>query len=431
MSPEIVGLIGLIVLLILLFSGMWIGAAMAMVGFIGYAYIVGIKPAFAMVSQIPFTTMAWYPLTCVPLFVFMGIVIFHSGVGEDLYKTAYTLVGQLRGGLAMATVIACALFAAITGVSAPALATLGKVAVPEMKKRKYDEKLALGSLVCAGTMAFLIPPSVAFIIYGILTETSIARLFIAGFLPGILLTALFVATIAIITARNPKAGPAGPKTSFKEKVVSLKLTWPVVVLFLVVLGGIYGGVFTPTEGGAIGAFGALVISIAMGRLNFKKFLAALLEGGQTTAFIMLLIIGAYILMKFLAVSKLTILLGATVANLPVPPMAIFAAIAILYIILGMFLDIVSAVILTIPVLYPVVLTIGLDPIWYGVMVVILIEMGLVTPPVGMDAFILSGVTGIPLSTIFRGAIPFLVAAIICIIILAIFPQIALFLPSTM
>jgi len=431
MSPEIVGLIGLIVLLILLFSGMWIGAAMAMVGFIGYAYIVGIKPAFAMVSQIPFTTMAWYPLTCVPLFVFMGIVIFHSGVGEDLYKTAYTLVGQLRGGLAMATVIACALFAAITGVSAPALATLGKVAVPEMKKRKYDEKLALGSLVCAGTMAFLIPPSVAFIIYGILTETSIARLFIAGFLPGILLTALFVATIAIITARNPKAGPAGPKTSFKEKVVSLKLTWPVVVLFLVVLGGIYGGVFTPTEGGAIGAFGALVISIGMGRLNFKKFLAALLEGGQTTAFIMLLIIGAYILMKFLAVSKLTILLGATVANLPVPPMAIFAAIAILYIILGMFLDIVSAVILTIPVLYPVVLTIGLDPIWYGVMVVILIEMGLVTPPVGMDAFILSGVTGIPLSTIFRGAIPFLVAAIICIIILAIFPQIALFLPSTM
>ena len=431
MSPEIVGLIGLIVLLILLFSGMWIGAAMAMVGFLGYAYIVGIKPAFAMVSQIPFTTMAWYPLTCVPLFVFMGIVIFHSGVGEDLYKTAYTLVGQLRGGLAMATVIACALFAAITGVSAPALATLGKVAVPEMKKRKYDEKLALGSLVCAGTMAFLIPPSVAFIIYGILTETSIARLFIAGFLPGILLTALFVATIAIITARNPKAGPAGPKTSFKEKVVSLKLTWPVVVLFLVVLGGIYGGVFTPTEGGAIGAFGALVISIGMGRLNFKKFLAALLEGGQTTAFIMLLIIGAYILMKFLAVSKLTILLGATVANLPVPPMAIFAAIAILYIILGMFLDIVSAVILTIPVLYPVVLTIGLDPIWYGVMVVILIEMGLVTPPVGMDAFILSGVTGIPLSTIFRGAIPFLVAAIICIIILAIFPQIALFLPSTM
>ncbi len=431
MSPEIVGIIGLVVLLILLFAGMWIGAAMAMVGFLGYAYILGIRPAFAMVSQIPFTTMAWYPLTCVPLFIFMGVVIFHAGVGKDLYKTAYTLVGQLRGGLAMATVIACALFAAITGVSSPALATLGKVAVPEMKKYNYDEKLALGSLVCAGTMAFLIPPSVAFIIYGILTETSIARLFMAGFFPGVLLTGLFVATILIITRIRPGSGPAGPKTSFKAKIVSLKFTWPVLLLFIIVLGGIYGGIFTPTEAGAIGAFGALVISFAMGRLTFRKFLEALLESGQTTAFIMLLIIGAYILMKFLAVSKLTLMLGTTVANLPVPPMAIFAAIAILYIILGMFLDIVSAVILTIPVLYPVVISLGFDPIWYGVMVVILIEMGLVTPPVGMDAFILSGVTGIPLSKIFRGAVPFLVAIIIGIIILAIFPQIALFLPSTM
>ena len=431
MSPEIIGVIGLIVLLIMLFAGMWIGAAMATVGFLGYAIIIGFGPAYGMVSQIPFTTMAWYPLTCVPLFIFMGVVIFQSGVGKDLYTTAYTLVGQLRGGLAMATVIACALFAAITGVSSPALATLGKVAVPEMKKYKYDEKLALGSLACAGTTAFLIPPSVAFIIYGILTETSIARLFMAGFLPGALLTGLFIATIVIITTVNPDAGPAGPKTTFKEKVVSLKYTWPMVVLFLLVLGGIYGGVFTPTEAGAIGAFGALVVSVFMRRLTFRKFFDAVLEAGQTTAFIMLLIIGAYILMKFLAVSKLTILLGTTVANLPVPPMAVFGAIMVLYIILGMFLDIMSAVILTIPVLFPVVIHLGFDPLWYGVMLVILIEMGLVTPPVGMDAFVLSGVTGIPLVTIFRGVAPFLVAAVVCIILLAIFPQIALFLPSTM
>jgi len=431
MSPEILGVIGLAVLLILLFAGMWIGAAMAAVGFMGYAIIIGLGPAFGMVSQIPFTTMAWYPLTCVPLFIFMGVIIFQSDVGKDLYTTAYTLVGQLRGGLAMATVIACALFAAITGVSAPALATLGKVAVPEMKKYKYDEKLATGALACAGTTAFLIPPSVAFIIYGILTETSISRLFMAGFLPGALLTGLFIATIAIITTLNPKAGPAGPKTTTKEKIVSLKYTWPMVALFLLVLGGIYGGVFTPTEAGAIGAFGALVISVVMRRLSIKKFLDAVLEAGQTTAFIMLLIIGAYILMKFLTVSKLTILLGTTVANLPVPPMAVFGAIMILYIILGMFLDIMSAVILTIPVLFPVVISLGFDPLWYGVMLVILIEMGLVTPPVGMDAFVLSGVTGIPLSTIFRGVAPFLLAAVVCIILLAIFPQIVLFLPSTM
>ena len=431
MSPEIIGVLGLVILLLLLFAGMWIGAAMAVVGFCGYAILIGIDPAFMLVSQIPFTTVAWYPLTCVPLFIFMGVIIFQSGVGKDLYTTAYTLVGQFRGGLAMATVIACALFAAITGVSSPALATLGKVAVPEMKKYKYDVKLACGSLACAGTTAFLIPPSIAFIIYGILTETSIARLFMAGFLPGALLTTLFLVTIRIITTINPQAGPAGPRTTLKEKIVSLKYTWPMVALFLLVLGGIYGGVFTPTEAGAIGAFGALVISIVMRRMTFKKFFDSVLEAGQTTAFIMLLIVGAYILMKFLAVSKLTILLGTTVANLPLPPMAIFVAIMILYIILGMFLDIMSAVILTIPVLFPVVTSLGFDPLWYGVMLVILIEMGLVTPPVGMDAFVLSGVTEIPLATIFRGVIPFLGAAVVCLVLLAVFPQIVLWLPSTM
>ncbi len=331
----------------------------------------------------------------------------------------------------MATVVACALFAAITGVSSPALATLGKVAVPQMRKYKYDDKLALGSLACAGTMAFLIPPSVAFIIYGILTENSIASLFMAGFLPGVLLTALFLATIAIITVRRPAAGPAGPKTNFKEKIVSLKSTWPMVLLFILVLGGIYGGIFTPTEAGAIGAFGAIVVTAAYRRLTFRRFLDSLLEAGQTTAFIMLLIIGAYLLMKFLAVSKLTILLGSVIAGLPVPPMLIFAAIVLLYIILGMFLDIISCVILTIPILYPVVLALGFDQIWYGVIMVIVIEMGLVTPPVGMDAFVLSGVTGIPLSTIFRGVLPFLIPMIICVVLLAAFPQIALFLPSTM
>jgi len=431
MSPETIGVIGLAVLLLLLFSGMWIGAAMAMVGFIGYAVLIGLKPAFSMISQIPFTTMAWYPLTCVPLFILMGVVIFYSEIGKDLYDTVYTWLGHQRGGLAMATVVACALFAAITGVSSPALATLGKVAVPQMRKYGYDDKLATGSLVCAGTMAFLIPPSVAFIIYGILTENSVVKLFMAGLLPGILLTCLFIITIMIIVMRRPDAGPAGPKTTWKEKIVSLKLTWPMVVLFLLVLGGIYLGVFTPTEAGAIGAFGAIVIALIMRRLNRTKFVNAFLESGQTTAFIMLLIIGAYILMKFLAVSNLTVALGDFITGLALPRMGIFACIVVLYLILGMFLDVVSSVILTIPIIYPAVVALGFDPIWYGVMVVILIEMGLVTPPVGMDAFVLSGVTDIPLSTIFRGAVPFLITMLVCIIILAIFPQIATFIPGTM
>jgi len=431
MSPEMIGALGLGVLLILLFAGMWIGAAMALVGFVGYALIMGVNPAFSVISMIPFTTMSTYMMTTVPLYIFMGVVLFQSGVGADLYETAYTLVGQLRGGLAMATVLACPLFAAITGVSAPALVTMGKVALPAMRKHNYDDNLALGSVACAGGLAFLIPPSVVLIIYGVLTQTSISKLYMAGFIPGVLLAGLFVATILIISIRNPKAGPAGPKTGFKDKVVSLKLTWPTVLLFLVVLGGIYMGVFTPTEGGAVGAFGALVITISMRRLNFKKFVAAALESTQTTALVMLLIIGAYILMKFLAVSQLTTLMSTFIAGLAVPNVVIFAGIVVLYIILGMFLDIISAVILTIPVIFPMVMALGFDPVWYGVVVVVLVEMGLVTPPVGMDAFMLSGAIDVPVTKIFRSVIPFLLAEVVCIALLVAFPQIVLWLPGTM
>jgi C4-dicarboxylate transporter DctM subunit len=300
-----------------------------------------------------------------------------------------------------------------------------------MRKRDYDDKLATGSIVCAGTLAFLIPPSMAFIIYGILTETSIGLLFIAGLIPGIMLSLLFVITITLITAIRPGAGPAGPKSSIREKITSLKGTWHTLLLFLIVLGGIYGGIFTPTEAGAIGAFGAIVITAFSRRLTIKSFLESLLEAGQTTAFVFLLIIGAYILMKFLAVSRLPFMLSETVAALPFPRMAIFAGIMLLYVILGMFLDIFSAVIITIPVIFPLIIALGFDPIWFGVVLVIVIEMGLVTPPVGLDVFILSGAIDVPLFTIFRGVLPFLVAMVIGIIILAVFPQIALFLPSTM
>ncbi len=431
MSPELAGIIGIAIVIALLFARMWIGAAMAIVGFVGYAYIMGIKPAFAVVAQIPFTTISWYPLTTVPMYIFMGIVLFQSAIGADLYEAAYKWVGQLRGGLAIATVYACAAFASITGISAPALISMAKSALPAMRKYKYDEELSLGSIACAGTLAFLIPPSMSFIIYGIITENSIAALYMAGFLPGILLACLMAATIVIITARRPAAGPAGPKTRFIEKIVSLKLVWPTLFLFILVLGGIYAGIFTPTEGGAVGAFGAMVIGFAMRRLTLRKLVDSLLEAAYTSAMIFLLIIGAYILMKFLAVSQLPALLGETIGHLAVSRMVIFTGIVILYILLGMFLDIISAVILTIPVIYPLIIMLGFDPIWFGVIITILIEMGLVTPPVGLDAFILSGATNVPLATIFRGIVPFVVAEIVCVIILAAFPQIALFLPGTM
>jgi tripartite ATP-independent transporter DctM subunit len=431
MSHEIIGLIGILVLIGLLFVGMWIGAAMAMVGFLGYVLIMGVGPAFGMVAQIPFTTMASYILTTVPLFILMGAFIANTRVGHDLFDTAYKWIGQLRGGLAMAVVFACAIAGSILGVSGPAAITMGKVALPAMRKYKYDDTLATASIAAAGTLAFLIPPSVAFIIYGLLTEQSIGLLFVAGFLPGVLLACLYALTISYLTARNPKLGPAGPKTSFKEKIFALKGIWHALILFLIVFGGIYGGIFTPTEAGGIGAFGAILVTLITGQLTLKSFRDSFLDATKTTAMVMLLIIGAYLLMKFIAVSKLPFALSEFIAQLGLGRTLVFACVVVLYLILGMFLDIFSAVIVTIPVIFPMMINLGFDPIWFGVIVVILCEIGLITPPVGMDVFQVSGATGVPTYTIFRGVWPFVAASIICIIILLIFPQIALFLPGTM
>jgi tripartite ATP-independent transporter DctM subunit len=280
-------------------------------------------------------------------------------------------------------------------------------------------------------MGILIPPSMGLILYGLLTEQSVGKLFIAGFLPGLLLTILFILAVTATTIFRPGAGPAGPRTTFKEKVVSLKKTWHVVLLFLLVLGGIYQGFFTPTEAGAVGAFGALVIVAATRQLTGKVFLDILKEAGTTSAMIFLIVIGAFIFMKFLGISKLPFALVEIIEQLQVSKFFVFAGIIILYIVLGMFLEVYSAVTFTIPIIYPVIVALGFDPIWFGVIVVLVIEMGLITPPVGMNVFILGGMTDIPLQTIFRGIIPFLTAMVICIILLTIFPDIALFLTRTM
>ena len=431
MSPEAVGLIGIALLLVLLFARMWIAFAMAFVGFFGIAYLQSFDQAFLIAGTAPFVFISKYALTTLPMFVLMGNIIAVSGIGTDLFYAADKWVGQLRGGLAIATTLACALLAAITGISSVALVTMGKIALPEMRKHKYDDTLATGCIACAGTLAFLIPPSIAFILYGIITEQSVGLLFMAGILPGMLLAALFIVAIMIITAFNPKAGPAGPKTTFKEKIVSLKGVWSMLVLFLLVLGGIYMGVFTPTEGGAVGAGGAILISTISRRLSLKDFRHSLVDTGLMTAMVLLLMMGVSIFIRFMAISKVPFMLGETISQLTVSPMAIFAVIVVLYLILGMFTDIIASILLTIPILYPVVISLGFDPIWFGVMVVVLIEIGLVTPPIGMDVFILSGITGTPVGTIFRGVWPFCVAGIICVVILAVFPQIALFIPGTM
>lgn len=432
MSAELVGLIGVIVLVVLLLAfRMWIGLAMFLVGGFGVFYLQGFKQAFGVISTVPYETVAYYPMTALPLFVLMGVIVGNTSIGEDLYYAVYKWIGPFRGGLASATVLACAVFAAITGSSATGTVLMAKVALPQMKRYKYDEAIASGCIVSAGTMGILIPPSMGLILYGLLTEQSVGKLFIAGFLPGILLTVLFILAITITTLIRPEAGPAGPKTSFKEKVVSLKKTWHVVLLFFLVLGGIYKGFFTPTEAGAIGAFGALVIVIATRQLTFKIFMEILKEAGATSAMIFLIVIGAFVFMKFLGLSKLPFALVEIIEGLHVSKFLVFAGIIILYIILGMFLEVYSAVTFTIPIIYPVITALGFDPIWFGVIVVLVIEMGLITPPVGMNVFILSGMTGIPLQTVFKGVVPFLLSMIFCIMLLAIFPDIALLLTKTM
>ncbi len=432
MSAELVGLIGVVILVVLLlFVRMWIGLAMALVGFLGILYLQSFKQAFGVLGTVPYETVAYYPMAALPLFVLMGVIVGNTSIGEDLYYAAYKWIGQLRGGLASATVLSCAIFAAITGSSATGTVLMGKVALPQMRRYSYDDAMATGSIASAGTLGILIPPSMGFILYGILTEQSIGKLFMAGFLPGILLTILFIIAIAITTAIRPQAGPAGPKTSFVEKVVSLRKIWHVLILFLLVLGGIYGGIFTPTEAGAIGAFGAFVIAAATRQLAGKKIMGILGEAGITSAMIFFLIVGAFIFMKFLGLSKLPFAVVGLIQQLQVSEYVIFAGIIILYIILGMFLEIYSAVTFTIPIIYPIILALGFDPIWFGVIIILVIEIGLVTPPVGMNVFILSGMTGTPLESIFRGVVPFFIAMVVCVILLAIFPEIALFLPQTM
>lgn len=431
MSPETIGVIGIIVLLVLMYSGMWIGFAMLFVGFWALIAIVGWDGGLAAMATVPYRNVHHYPITTIPLFVLMGFIVSNTGVGKDMYYTAHKWMGQMKGGLASATVAACAGLAAITGTSMAAMATMGRVALPEMKRYSYEEGLAVGCIAAGSTIGILIPPSMGFILYGILTETSIGALFMAGLIPGILEAVFYIITIYIICSVSPKMGPPGPKTSMKDKIFSLRKSWAVLLLFILVIGGIYMGIFTPTEAGAIGAFGAILITLVSRQLNRQNFLNSILETAQITAMMIVIIVGAFIFQNMMAVSKLPFVLGEYVAGLAVSKMVIMIAIIAMYIVLGMFLDVMSCIILTIPIIYPVILAMDFNPIWYGVIMVRIMEVGAITPPVGMQAFMLSAITGVPVGTIFRGIVPFVIADILHIALLVAVPAISLFLPNTM
>ncbi len=426
-----IGVIGIVVLIVLLLLRMWVGLAMAFVGFVGYVWIANVEEALQMAVATTHSTVNHYSLTAVPLFVLMGMIVSNTNISSELYEFAYKIFGHMRSGLAVATIAACGVFAAICGSSTAETLTIGKIALGEMKKYNYDDKLSTGCVACGGTIGILIPPSMGFLVYGILTEQSIGLLFMAGILPGILLMLLFIGTVFLISCVNPDAGPAGEKTSLPEKIKSLKCTIPIILLFGLVLGGIYMGVFTPTEAGAVGAFGAIVISLIKRELTFKNFLQAVYETAELTSMIILLLAGAYILNKFLTITELPFNMAEYVASFNMSKYVILTVIIIFYMLLGMFLDILSCIILTIPLIYPLIISQGFDPIWFGVMIVLIMEMGMITPPFGLNVFILSGITDVSIGTIFRGVWPFVAAIFVCIILITIFPQIVLFIPQNM
>ena len=431
MDPLIIGVIGIAVLIFLLFSGLPIGVGMGVVGFAGFGIIIGFEPALGVLKTVPYTTFSEHGLSVIPLFLLMGAFAFHTGMSEALFDMVYKCIGHFRGGVAMATIVACAFFAAISGSSLATAATLGRVALPEMRKYKYYDALATGAIAAGGSIGILIPPSIILIIYGIITEQSIGKLFLAGFIPGIMEAVFYILTIWYLTFFKPHHGPPGPRTTSREKIRAIGKAWEPVFLFLVVIGGIYKGVFTPTEAAGIGAFGALFFAIIRKRMTWQAFQKSVSETIKTTGMLFLVILGAMIFGYFLSVSNLPMEFASIAGDLPVNRYVILAFILIITLLLGCVMDSMAIVLLTIPVFYPLITTLGFDPIWFGILVVRVTEMGLITPPVGLNVFVIRAISGVPIGTIFRGVIPHLIADLLQVILLIVFPQIVLWLPSLM
>ena len=430
MSPVTIGIIGIVVLIAIFLLRMPVGFAMAAVGLVGFSYLVSPEAGLSIVARDVFHTFSSYSLTVIPMFVLMGSIAFASGMSRRLYDAGYSLVGRLRGGLAMATVVGCAGFAAISGSTNATAAAMGRVSLPEMKRYNYADSLATGSVAAAGSLGILIPPSTIFIIYGIMTEQSIGKLFVAGVLPGLVLAILFIMVVALVCWRDPSLAPTGAATNWKEKIAGLTGISEMLVLFGLVIGGLFLGWFSPTQAGGAGAAGALVIGLVRRQLTWQGFLGAVKDALRITCMVMIIVAGAVVFGHFIAVAKIPLMLAAWVVGLPLPPVAIMGVIVLIYLLGGCFMDALALITLTIPIFYPAVLALGFDPIWFGVIIVLVTEMGVITPPVGVNVYVIKGIAeGVPLETIFKGILPFLGALAVAIGILMAFPQIATYLPS--
>ena len=431
MSATLVGIIGIVILLaVLFFLGMPVGFAMGIVGFCGFWYVVSFNAAINVVGTDIWATFSKYGLTVIPLFIFLGYLAFNSGIAERLYNAAYKWFGHWRGGLAIATIGADELFAAICGSNTATAATMGTVALPQMTKYRYDTRLSSGTVVTGGTLGTVMPPSVVLIVIGLQTEQSIIKLFLAGILPAILLGILFVLTIFVLCRVKPEYGPAGPKTSFKEKLISLAGVIEAITIFVLVIGGLYAGLFTPTEAGAVGVFFTLLVTVGTKRLTWKGFIDSIRDSLKISCMVFFLVTGAIIFGRFLAVTRLPFIIAELAASLPVSPYVVLTLILIIYLVGGCFIDSLGFLVLTIPIFFPLGMALGFDPIWYAIILTMVTTMGAITPPVGVNIYVVKALAPeIELGTIFKSVSFFLMACIVCIIILIVFPDIVLFIPN--
>ncbi len=430
MSPAMVGIIGFCLFFVLIFLNMPIGFVMALVGFIGFGLIRGFDPAMALLSVQTYRTASEFILGAIPLFIAMGFLAMHLELSTDLFYVMNKWIGQLRGGLAMAATGACSIFAAICGDAVATAAAVGVVALPQMRKNKYADVLSAGVLASAGNLGFLIPPSLALLIYAVITEQSIGTLFAAGILPGLLLAVFFVITIWLWCRINPKLSTAAPPASWGERFSSLRYVSGSFLVIVLVLGGIYGGIFTPTEAAAIGVFGVIIVGFIFRRVTWQRFTAGISDTALLTGKIFILITGARIFMRLITVSEIPLNMSETIATLQLSPFVFLVMVLVFYIIMGFVADILAIILITVPVLHPVLVGMGFDPVWISILIVVTVLMGMITPPVGIVVFALSGVfKDVPIYTIFRGVLPFFGAMIVALVFMVAFPQIVLFLPN--
>jgi len=432
MSPVVIGLIGLLAFLVLLLLKKPVAFAMALVGFLGFSALTSFSSGLYMVATELYTNFSSYSLGVIPMFVWMGYLAYHSGIGTDLYNFAYKMIGHWPGGLAVATQLACGLFGAVCGSNTATAGTMGAIALPEMRKYKYDDSLSTASIAAGAVMGMLIPPSVIFIVYGMATEQSIGRLFMSGIVPGIMLMLIFIGIIMLRTARKPALGPKGPKAGWKERTSALgKGLGETLAIFAISMGGLVIGLFTPTEAGAVGVGGVLLVSVLRKRMSWKKLFASLKDTTKTSAMIMLLIASAMMFGRFMAISRLPFELANWTTSLQMPGVVVMAIIVVIYYVLGTAIDGLAMIVLTIPIFYPVVVnSLGYDPIWFGVIIVLIVGLAEASPPVGMNVFIIKGIANdISIETIFRGMLPYTFGILILIAILIAFPSIATFLPN--